>query len=51
LIPGDENAPRPKNEIQMRPFLKLALEEFPRAWKRAVKNAKKARQKHGSFRP
>ena len=40
LLPNDDGLPKPANEFQMRPFLKLAPEEFPGAWKRAVKTAK-----------
>jgi hypothetical protein len=40
LLPGDDALPRPSNEFQIRPFLKLAAEEFPGAWRRAVKIAK-----------
>jgi hypothetical protein len=40
LLPADDTLPRPANECQMRPFLKLAPGEFPGAWKRAVKTAK-----------
>jgi hypothetical protein len=40
LLPGDDSVPRPVNEFQMRPFLKLEPEAFLGAWKRAVKNAK-----------
>jgi hypothetical protein len=43
LLPSGDNLPRPANEFQMRPFLKLAPEEFPGAWKRAVKTAKEGR--------
>jgi hypothetical protein len=43
LLPGDDHLPRPENEFQMRPFLKLAPEEFPGAWKRAVKTAKEGK--------
>ncbi len=43
LLPSDDSLPRPANEFQMRPFLKLAPEEFPGAWKRAVKTAKEGK--------
>jgi len=43
LLPSEETVPRPANEFQMRPFLKLAPEEFPGAWKRAVKTAKEGK--------
>jgi hypothetical protein len=35
LLPLGTAAPRPVNEFQVRPFLKLAPEEFPAAWKQA----------------
>jgi hypothetical protein len=40
LLPDDDPVPRPANEFQMRPFLKLEPEVFPGAWKKAVKTAK-----------
>jgi hypothetical protein len=39
LLPFDEKVPRPANEFQIRPFLKLAAEEFPQAWNEAVLRA------------
>jgi hypothetical protein len=39
LLTNDGDLPRPANECQMRPFLKLTPEEFPAAWKKAVKSA------------
>jgi hypothetical protein len=43
LLPSDNNLPRPANEFQIRPFLKIAPEEFPKAWKRAVRTAKEGK--------
>jgi hypothetical protein len=43
MLPSDDNLQKPKNEFQMRPFLKIAPEGFPEAWKRAVKTAKEGR--------
>ncbi len=43
LLPSSDHLPKPANEFQMRPFLKLAPEEFPGAWKRAVKTAKEGK--------
>ena len=43
LLPCDDNVPRPANEFQIRPFLRLAPEQFPGAWKQAVKSAKEGR--------
>jgi hypothetical protein len=43
LLPSSNQLPKPANEFQMRPFLKLAPEEFPGAWKRAVKTAKEGK--------
>jgi hypothetical protein len=40
LLPEGDRVPRPANEFQVRPFLKLAPEAFPGAWKRAVRTAK-----------
>jgi hypothetical protein len=39
LLPDSDGTPRPSNEFQVRPFLKLPREEFPTAWKRALKQA------------
>jgi hypothetical protein len=39
-LPENGSLPRPSNEFQVRPFLKLSAEEFPGAWKRAVSMAK-----------
>ena len=39
-LPANSSLPRPSNEFQVRPFLKLSAEEFPGAWKRAVSMAK-----------
>jgi len=39
LLPRENGLPRPANECQMRPFLKLSPEEFPKAWKRVVERA------------
>jgi len=36
LLPDSVDIPRPSNEFQVRPFLKLAPEQFPTAWKRAL---------------
>ena len=43
LLRSDDRLPRPANEFQMRPFLKLAPEEFPGAWKKALKTAKEGK--------
>ena len=40
LLPADRSLPRPINEFQIRPFLKLAPEAFPRAWQRVTERAK-----------
>ncbi len=39
LLPADESLPRPANEFQVRPFMKLTPEEFPKAWKETVSSA------------
>ena len=39
LLPKDSSLPKPVNENQIRPFLRLPAAEFPTAWKRAVKMA------------
>jgi hypothetical protein len=36
LLPNHAELPRPANEFQVRPFLKLAPAQFPAAWERAV---------------
>ena len=43
LLPTDVELPRPSNEFQMRPFLRLPPEEFPSAWKLAVKTAEEGK--------
>jgi hypothetical protein len=43
LLPNDTSLPKPANEFQVRPFLKLPPKEFPAGWKRAIKNAKGGR--------
>lgn len=43
LLPEDTTFPRPINEFQIRPFLKLAPKEFPSAWKQVVKTAKEGK--------
>jgi hypothetical protein len=40
LLPADHSLQRPINEFQIRPFLKLAPEAFPRAWQRVTERAK-----------
>lgn len=40
LLPDKVAFPRPANEFQVRPFLKLSAEQFPGAWERAVRLAK-----------
>ena len=43
LLPKDSSLPKPLNENQIRPFLRLPAAEFPKAWKRAVKMANEGR--------
>lgn len=43
LLPQEPSGPRPVNEFQMRPFLKLEPEAFPRAWEAVVAKAKNGR--------
>ncbi len=38
LLP--ENYPKPNSEFQMRPFLKIKTEDFPKVWKQALRKAK-----------
>ena len=40
LLPLDGQFPRPQNEFQIRPFLRLEPDVFPKAWEQAVKRAK-----------
>jgi len=40
LLPPDTAMPRPINECQIRPFLKLEPGEFPKAWNEALARAK-----------
>lgn len=40
LLPSSGQLPKPANECQMRPFLKLSPEDFPGAWNKVVKTAK-----------
>jgi hypothetical protein len=39
LLPANSSVPKPANEFQVRPFLKLSAEAFPGAWERALKLA------------
>ena len=39
LLLKDSSLPKPMNENQIRPFLRLPAAEFPTAWKRALKMA------------
>jgi hypothetical protein len=39
LLPVDDLLPKPTNEFQVRPLLKLKPEEFPKAWKEVVEKA------------
>src|SRR6266850_2810734 len=39
LLPVNEDIPRPSNEFQIRPFLKLQAEQFPKAWQQAIRRA------------
>jgi hypothetical protein len=39
LLPAGEQTPKPTREFQIRPFLKLAPEEFPRIWKQVIRRA------------
>jgi len=43
LLPDDVTSPKPENEFQMRPFLKLPPEGFPGAWRQAIEKAKKGK--------
>lgn len=40
LLPDDAKTPRPANECQVRPFLKLEVEAFPKAWEQVITKAK-----------
>lgn len=40
LLAPDNKTPRPTNEFQVRPFLKLAAEAFPKAWEQVISMAK-----------
>jgi hypothetical protein len=40
LLPNRGEIPRPTNEFQIRPFLRLEPEAFPKAWEEAVARAK-----------
>lgn len=40
LLPKINNMPRPANEFQVRPFLKLKAEAFPKVWEQITKRAK-----------
>lgn len=39
LLPANSNLPKPVNEFQVRPFLKLEPKVFPKAWELAVRRA------------
>ena len=40
LLPSDSKTPRPINEFQVRPFLRLEPEAFPKAWEQVVLKAR-----------
>jgi hypothetical protein len=40
LLPPDDSLPKPASEFQMRPFLKLEPEEFPKVWEQVAKRAR-----------
>ena len=40
LLPSDGDMPKPANEFQMRPFLKLDPKEFPSGWEKVITRAK-----------
>jgi hypothetical protein len=40
LLPPDAKTPRPANEFQVRPFLKLEVDQFPMAWQQVIARAK-----------
>jgi hypothetical protein len=39
LLPANYSAPRPCSEFQIRPFLSLSPEAFPKAWEEAIRRA------------
>jgi hypothetical protein len=39
LLPSDGTIPKPGNEFQIRPFLKLDPTDFPKAWNEAISHA------------
>jgi hypothetical protein len=43
LLPADCGVRKPTNEFQIRPFLKLDADAFPKAWQEAVRRAKKGK--------
>ncbi len=50
LLPADSNIPKPTNEFQIRPFLKLEPEIFPKAWEQAIRKSKEAKLTPGLIR-
>jgi hypothetical protein len=50
LLPTDDSIPRPTNEFQIRPFLKLQPEVFPKAWEEAIRRAKNGKVTSNSLR-
>jgi hypothetical protein len=40
LLPADGPVPRPSNEFQIRPFLKLQPRDFPKAWSESISRAR-----------
>ncbi len=50
LLPENEDIPRPSNEFQIRPFLKLEPEQFPKAWQQALRKAKDGKVTQGIVR-
>jgi len=50
LLPSAGKVARPTNEFQMRPFLKLQPEAFPKAWEQVIARAKNGRITSGLIR-
>ncbi len=50
LLPESCDLPRPANEFQIRPFLKLELEEFPGCWQEVINRAKDGKVTPGLVR-
>jgi hypothetical protein len=50
LLPSSENVTRPTTEFEIRPFLKLKPEEFPKAWREAIRRTENGNTTTGAVK-